>query len=353
MAKRHTENARIGLLWRGDPARPAPPPGETRLRAFFDEFAARGAEAAAVIYAEEAHDLVREQLLSLDGVLVWVDPIVRGRERLALDALLREVATQGVFVSAHPDVIRRMGTKEVLYRTRGLPWGGDIQLYRTPGELLAGLLGALRSTGPRVLKQNRGSGGNGVWRVELVRDEESAADALLRVQPAERGASVVEMCLGDFVAERMPYFDAFGGTGCFVDQPYQDRIGEGMIRAYISGDRVAGFGHQFVTALAPLPEGAVETPAPPPRYYFAPDKPEFQDLRRKLESGWVAEMQELCGVATSELPAIWDADFLLGPRTAAEEDTYVLCEINISGVFPIPHEAVAPLVTWTLTHVAG
>ena len=42
------------------------------------------------------------------------------------------------------------------------------------------------------------------------------------------------------------------------------------------------------------------------------------------------------------------ADFLLGERTPRGADTYVLCEINVSSVFPIPDESVAPLVTWTL-----
>ena len=34
--------------------------------------------------------------------------------------MLREVATAGVWVSAHPDVILKMGVKSVLYRTREL-----------------------------------------------------------------------------------------------------------------------------------------------------------------------------------------------------------------------------------------
>jgi hypothetical protein len=59
----------------------------------------------------------------------------------------------------------------------------------------------------------------------------------------------------------------------------------------------------------------------------------------------VAELQEVCDVATADLPAIWDADFLLGPKTPTGEDTYVLCEINVSGVFPIPDEAVTPLAS--------
>ena len=43
------------------------------------------------------------------------------------------------------------------------------------------------------------------------------------------------------------------------------------------------------------------------------------------------------------LPIIWDADFLYGPRTAAGEDTYVLCEINVSSVFPFPEQAPAAI----------
>jgi hypothetical protein len=43
------------------------------------------------------------------------------------------------------------------------------------------------------------------------------------------------------------------------------------------------------------------------------------------------------------LPIIWDADFLYGPRTASGEDTYVLCEINVSSVFAIPEQAPAEI----------
>jgi hypothetical protein len=35
---------------------------------------------------------VREQLLKLDGVLVWVDPISDGQNRPQLDAMLRQEA---------------------------------------------------------------------------------------------------------------------------------------------------------------------------------------------------------------------------------------------------------------------
>jgi hypothetical protein len=51
------------------------------------------------------------------------------------------------------------------------------------------------------------------------------------------------------------------------------------------------------------------------------------------------------------LPIIWDADFLYGPRTATGEDTYILCEINVSCVFAIPDEAPAAIASLVLERV--
>jgi hypothetical protein len=111
---------------------------------------------------------VRHQLSQVDGVLVWVNPIEGGKDRHILDDMLRDVASSGVFVSTHPDVILKMGTKEVLYQTRDMEWGGDIHLYKNLQELRQQLPVRLANGSSRVLKQKRGNGGNGVWGVELV-----------------------------------------------------------------------------------------------------------------------------------------------------------------------------------------
>jgi hypothetical protein len=36
-----------------------------------------------------------------------------------------------VYVSAHPDVIAKMGVKAVLHRTRTMGWGTDTRYYET------------------------------------------------------------------------------------------------------------------------------------------------------------------------------------------------------------------------------
>ena len=64
-------------------------------------------------------------------------------------------------------------------------------------------------------------------------------------------------------------------------------------------------------------------------------------------------MCRVLSIDPAELPIIWDADFMYGPKDAAGEDTYVLCEINISSVYPCPNEALVPLAEETLRRLQG
>jgi hypothetical protein len=58
-------------------------------------------------------------------------------------------------------------------------------------------------------------------------------------------------------------------------------------------------------------------------------------------------MQQRLHIDTTSLPILWVCDFLLGAKTESGEDTYVLCEINVSSVAPYPESAVADLVCAT------
>jgi hypothetical protein len=177
---RHT----VAILSRGDAAaRREATPKNSRFVRVFEALADVGIEARPAVYDETFADEVRDQLLAVDSVLVWVDPIHQGKTRAALDPLLREIAARGPWVSAHPDVILKMGVKEVLYRTRHLGWGADTHRYDSAAAFLAEFPSRLRADGPRVLKQNRGNGGQGVWKVEILPNMES----MVRVLHAWRG----------------------------------------------------------------------------------------------------------------------------------------------------------------------
>ena len=58
-----------------------------------------------------------------------------------------------------------------------------------------------------------------------------------------------------------------------------------------------------------------------------------------MEDEWTPQLTSLLDMARPDLPMIWDADFMLGPKGADGTDSYVLGEINVSSVFPIPDEA--------------
>jgi hypothetical protein len=338
------KTCKVAIVWRGDAAaREAATPQNNRFYRVFEELAAVGIHAEPAVYDEAFADDVREQLRVADGVLVWVDPIHQGKTRVLLDLLLGEVAETGPWVSAHPDVILRMGVKEVLYRTRHLGWGADTHLYRTAADFGADFPPRLRSSGPRVLKQNRGNGGQGVWKVELL----PGSTETVQVLHALRGSVPEELPLRDFMARCEPYF---GRGGCIIDQPFQPRLPEGMIRCYMGVDKVVGFGHQLIKALIPPPPDGLDSPAaqPGPRNMHGPEAKPFQTLRAKMENEWVPQMVQLLGIERAQLPIIWDADFLYGPRTASGEDTYVLCEINVSSCFAIPDEAPAAIARLAL-----
>jgi len=181
-----------------------------------------------------------------------------------------------------------------------------------------------------VLKQWRGHSGIGVWRVEIVADDPRR----LRVRHAERG-SVEEVVDWALLLERMaPYFEPEQG-GHMIDQAWQPRLSEGMVRAYLVEERVAGFGIQAVNALFPARAGEA-APAPGPRLYYGPDHPECQALREQLENGWIEQLRVAVSVPKERLPLLWDCDFMFG-------ENYVLCEVNVSSVAPFPESAIAPL----------
>jgi hypothetical protein len=333
----------MALLWHGDrEARKAMALESSRFAGVAEALGRAGIEAEPSIYADEVAGEVRDQLLQVHGALVWVNPIEQGRDRSVLDAMLREVAGAGVLVSAHPEVILKMGTKEVLFQTRNMGWGGDIYRYTTLQELREQLPRRLAEGKPRVLKQYRGNGGNGVWKVEAHPSDR----ALVRVRHALRGSVEEDIPLGEFLARCEGYF---AGPGRIIDQPYQERLTEGMIRCYLVRDKVVGFGHQSINALFPPPPGAPpsEAPQPGPRLYYPPTRPDFQPLKAKLEEEWLPVLQQVLCIDAQTLPVIWDADFLYGPKTASGEDTYVLCEINVSSVYPFPDEALEPLAQET------
>jgi hypothetical protein len=320
-----------------------------RLRPVFGALAELDVAVDAMVYDDERREEVFDRLVRVDGVLVWVDPLGYDADRRVLDSLLREAACRGVWVSAHPDTIEKMGTKEVLFHTRTLGWGVDTQLYVSMADLREHFPPRLASGRARVVKQNRGNGGIGVWKV-AVRDAGTEAltpspQTMVRVQhAAPRDDATEDMTLGEFMARCGQYLTS---DGKLIDQPFLPHLDRGMVRAYLVKEHVVGFARQH-----PAPTAQSVLGLPSAKTMYDAGHQELAELRRRLEVEWVPGLRSLVGLEANELPFLWDADFLYGSPAADGGDTYVLCEINVSSVLPYPDaapEALAAAVRDRLT----
>lgn len=328
------EHRRIALLYPGDRAdRDRADPAASRFEPLFRALAEAGLAPEPAVWHDEWADEVAAQLAQVDAVLAWCNPIEGGRRRDRLDAVLRTAAAQGVRVSAHPEAVWRLGTKDVLYATRELPFGSDVHRVDSLDELddPAGPLLARLAHGPRVLKQHRGHSGIGVWRVE------TAGPGLMKVRPAQRGAQEQLLGLPQLKALLAPCFLPEAG-GHLIDQAWQPGVADGMLRAYLVGGRVGGFGAQAINALHP------EHPHPGPRLYHDADWPPGQALRQRLEGGWVDQLCQCVGLPRAHLPLLWDADFMPAQPGSGLDGRLVLCEINVSSVSPFPPSCIGLLV---------
>lgn len=343
------ENGTVGLVWRGKPASRGTAIAETsRLYPIARALQALGVAVQPVVYSEEIADQVRDQLLRYDGVLVWVDPITNGRDRTDLDAILRHLSSEGVWVSAHPDVILKMGTKEILYQTREMGWGTDTRLYGNAEEFNCEFPKRLAADGTRVLKQHRGNGGIGIWKVSL-QSGASADTALVAVQQARGQSEAATQRLDEFMANCAGYFE---GAGRVIDQAYQSRIDDGIARCYMSANACVGFARQYPKGYGTA-AAAEAFGLPSDKTMYGPSEPQFARLREKMEREWVPQMRKLLDIDEPALPALWDADFLFGPRDTSGADTYVLCEINISCVSPFPPDAPAKIAETVAARLAA
>lgn len=330
------QKRKMAIVWRGDPAKPvARVPENSRLYPVALALEARDFAIEPMVYSEAASSEIRERLLLCDGVLVWVDPLDGGRDRSDLDSILRHVASKGVWVGSHPDVILKMGTKEVLYRTRDVGWGADTHLYEVFEEFRRTFPERLRASGTRVLKRYRGNGGEGVWKVTLLAGE------LVSIQQAtDRDGRTAQAKLAEFIASCETYFR---GAGKLIDQPFQPRIVEGMVRCYLCADEVIGFARQYAPGHSEGTPNPNTFGLPAAKTMFPRTETQFARLRQNLEREWIPKMITTLALERSRLPVLWDADFLFGPKSADGEDTYALCEINASCIAPFPPEAPAKI----------
>ena len=314
---------------------------EEKYKELASAFSSQGFNIESVSYNDGAAGQIADELLKFDAVLVWVNPIEQGNNRAKLDALLAEISNEGCFVSTHPEVILKMGTKDVLYKTKDMDWGGDTKMYTSYEDFRSRFHTSLKASGTRVLKQYRGNGGNGVYKIVYISANE------VKLTHAIAGSVERNLFFTDLYNEFEPFFL---NDGLLIDQEWNNHIANGMVRCYLTGAKVAGFGFQEINALY---ESNAKTYIPPSkRYYFTENCGLFADLKAIMQNEWVPQLQEILSIAESMMPVIWDADFFINtPNSTKADKKYTLCEINVSCVSPFPPSAIKFIVDAVKTKI--
>jgi hypothetical protein len=308
---------------------------EDKYRLLAEQITARKWNVRTLSYHDARRDVVRREALQCNAVLTWINPFEPNLNRAALDALLRELATAGVWVSAHPDTILRIGTKDVLVATQLLAWSVEASALRSIEEFRQRFPAIVRREHSRILKQYRGHSGQGVWKVTAVSSDK------YEVRSAARSEAAVELDEHSMTA----FFDerVFAQGSHLIEQRWMSTMDRGMVRAYLCGTQVTGFGYQEIIALHPVgADDDFTRQQPSRRYYYTEDCFLFRRLRERLEREWIPALQTLLTIADEELPVLWDADFFFGDPPDAE---FLLCEINASCVSPFPDSAITKMIT--------
>ncbi len=287
---------------------------------------ARGWKADVLYYSDSDFDrLLREIPEQYDAYVSRINPgHIPGGEARYFD-LLRQLCARGVVGMPHPDAMVAFGAKDALVKIRDTDLvPDDTFVYYDMPTFRAEFPNAL-AQGIRVLKQNRGSTGSGIWRVEVLEPGALAAGQPVPESTPLRCTEaldnhVEELTLGAFMDNCAQYLDGEGGM--IVDMPYLPRIVEGEIRILFVGEEPV-----FVVHKKPAEGGFSATLFSGAQYTYD-DPAKWQDLVDLFLANLPAIAERLGGHDT---PLIWTADFMLDTDDKGA-DRYVLGEINCSCV---------------------
>jgi glutathione synthase/RimK-type ligase-like ATP-grasp enzyme len=240
---------------------------------------------------------------------------------------LSRLSEYGLIGMSTPTAMLNFGAKDVLVKLASTDLVPDDTFAYYDVEALRQNFPKSLSYGERVLKQNRGSTGEGIWRVQTAEPTTYApGDALPLSTPIKCTEAVdnhVEYhTLGEFIKFCERYVQ--GENGMLVDMRFLPRIKEGEIRILLVGATPIFVVHKKPAESADAFSATLFSGA---KYRYDPPSA-WQSLIDRFNAALPVISEKLGGL---DIPLIWTADFMLD-WTADGQDTYVLGEINCSCV---------------------
>ena len=274
--------------------------------------------------------------------------------------LMSTLAADGKLVWPSPHVATKMGCKDALVKIAKLNCGLPDTFAYYSAEQLELNFKQTCAFQPRVIKQNHGSSGEGIWLIwlwdlennkEAVYPAKTLGEASLpdtaMLKLMEMNDNHVEFhTIKEFItfcakgpggeagewASNFPgkYLGAENDPGMLIDQRLLPRVKEGEIRVLMVADKC-----QMIIHKKPINNG-LSTISPNAVYTFhSPDAPQYADLQARLLKD-LPHLMETLGLQGEPLPLLWTADYIPKdpetPRYGGVETEYVVGEFNCSCV---------------------
>ena len=280
-----------------------------------------------VYYSDAEREEVYAKLSAADGFIARVNPgHYEGVTQSMLDDMLRQLSSEGKAAMSHPDAMIKMGAKDALVKIRELSCGlPDTYAYYDVPSFKEQFPKSIATGTTRVLKQIRGSQGEGIWvcSIKPGQEGEVTGSTVLELQEAFDNHKE-ERTIDDFMTFCEKYI--VGENGQLVDQRFLPRIVEGELRVNMIYDTPTEIIHK-----KPAEGGISATLASGAKYVtYKPDDLRFEDLMTDFKNDLPVIMPAL-GMENDPLPLIWTADFILGDKVDGK-DTFHVGEFNCSCV---------------------
>ncbi len=284
---------------------------------------------ADVIYFRDEwkEDIIKYAGVRFDAYISRINPGNLPNGEKVYFETLRKLSEMGLLGMSHPDAMLNYGAKDALVKLAETDLVPDDTYAYYDFETFENIFPRSLSYGERVLKQNRGSTGQGIWRVQISDDIKCEPGTAIPLDTTLKCTEAVDNHveynkLDDFIKFCKMYID--GENGMIVDMRFMPRIKEGEIRILMVGNKPI-----FVVHKKPA-QGADAFSAT----LFSGAKYTYDEPRKwsKLTSQfdrWLPLIIEKLG--GFDIPLIWTADFMLD-WDADGNDRYVLGEINCSCV---------------------
>ncbi|QCB27815.1 hypothetical protein CENDO_02585 [Corynebacterium endometrii] len=282
-------------------------------------------------HPDNAEEIFKNVSENFDAYISRVNPgNIPGGEKGYFE-LLTKLADAGLVGMSTPADMMAYGAKDALVKLNDTDLVPEDTAAYYEVEDFHNTFPTSLSYGERVLKQNRGSTGEGIWRVRL-------ADAKL-AESVEPGTALpldtelkcteaVDNKTHDYkLGEFMDFCDQYiiGDNGMLVDMRFMPRIVEGEIRILMVGNNPV-----FIVHKKPAEGGDNFSATLFSGAKYTYDKPEaWPELLEMFDEARPVIASKLGD--TDNVPLIWTADFMLADGENGE-DTYVLGEINCSCV---------------------